>query len=961
MYIVGMTSPLQEKTLLSKLLSYITRRQEGNIISQWSVATIIIMDELIFIDEDTPPFCISLGISQCLSLIKFLNTILLSDVPYADIYLLLAIFFLITLAIAQKLNVFTRPPPVPTKQLPRRPVLQVLFKPDDVIGTQVASSSSTVGGESGYHQQQQHVDDGISLYSEDETITTYGGGDHSRSAAKEKQDGISSTRSGTASSSMGQQSSSLPAAKQQQTRSRKTASQQQQQQPRKNAILHGLPDSFAPLLSSSEMEVLTNGLTADLIHAVQVQAQVKLRHGRHIIPLDKDERRPQFWFDSKSNSTDIMETSSLADGYDSGTAKGCAVSASVTIGSERFTKEEDLDTTRQTTTRSRPMVKSADLIFDPPLRLGNVAPTLLHFPNLFEDRALPKLRRMQVVGFIIEFLASLWFLLEKILWMIERRCQVHLGRIKATPIFRGSGVDGQWRLGLSFTGHLLLFDWIPIPFISFQLPTFIIPQPHALMEYLMTKQPLASARLRRENISDEKIAVAALNALDTWSTNVKAVITPPAVEVDLTMAGGITLSFEMMHGREVANSRKGTTGRESPMPPSTMVNGIPREISSDSLTSWVTSPPHSKTDSIRNNMRSVNVPASGRVIPGKLFDANSLTPWYLETSVDGSLSKDKIVLNVSRCLGRHEDEYAAIPSRSIFTLSGSVIVARAKETATVSNRRPSPGRALIKRQLSNVHEKNLPPIHAMLLFPDTYIPSSNRTSKHLVEYDYAFDVGDETNIDAVSLSYGASHPMLKGGTIISCMLESIYAYGSIFAREGSVADPSEKVRKRNILRHLPACDFTAGIQNTYLPKHAINYFDDGNTRSIPEMEGGRVMFRILGGLDESMVRGISPNPDLVNEGVKLIADFGVSSFSSKSETRVNEFPELDVFEGSKLCSFILGTFDGSVTCHLRPQSLVATSSSSGPNVFNPLEAYEIDFSGSAVSLRLKESSFNLVS
>jgi len=75
---------------------------------------------------------------------------------------------------------------------------------------------------------------------------------------------------------------------------------------------------------------------------------------------------------------------------------------------------------------------------------------------------------------------------------------------------------------------------------------------------------------------------------------------------------------------------------------------------------------------------------------------------------------------------------------------------------------------------------------------------------------------------------------------------------------------------------------------------------------------------------------------------------------------VNEFPELEIFEGSKLCSFILGTFDGTVTCHLRPQTLVASSSSLGPNVFNPLEAYEIDFSGSTVSLRLKEASFNLV-
>lgn len=762
-------------------------------------------------------------------------------------------------------------------------------------------------------------------------------------------------------------------------------------------MLHGLPDSFAPLLSSSEMEVVTSGLTADLVHAVQASARVRLRPGRHVIPLDMDERRPQFWFDSRSGGGDDEgvdveggdgggdgdrgsveggATTASASAAAKAARRGCRVSASVFVGSERFTSSEDLDPSRATQSRSRPMVKSADLIFDPPLRLGNVAPTLLHFPNLFEDRALPRLRRMQVVGFVIEFLASLWFLLEKILWLIESKCQVHLGRVKATPIYRGSSSDGtaQWRLGLSFTGHLLLFDWLPFPFISFRLPTFIIPQPHALLEYLMTKQPLASARLKRENIGDEKIAVAALNALDTWSASVKAVVTPPAVEVDLTMAGGITLSFEMMHGRDAARGGGGGGGG----PPST-VNGIPRELSAESLTSWVTNH-HSNAADSSVRMRHITVPAAAAppppssgssghhragINPARIFDSNALTPWYFETSVDGSLTRDKIVVNVSRCLGRHEDEHAAVPSRSAFSLSGSVICCRAKESTSVSDRRPSPGRPLIKRQLSSGGRGDCPPIHALLLFPETYVSTSRRSSDHLVEYDYAFDIGEETNLDAISLSYGASHPMLKGGTIISCMLESIYAYGSIFAREGAVADPSEKLRKRNILRHLPAVDFTAGIQNTYIPKQSVNYFDDGYTHSVPEMDGGRVMFRVLGGLDDSMVttagRGAGKPPLLVKEGIKFIADFGVSSFSSTSETKVNEFPELEVFEGSKLQSFVLGTFDGTITCHLRPQSLVASSKSSGPNVFNPLEAYEIDFSGSTVALRLKEASFNLVS
>ena len=862
---------------------------------------------------------------------------------YADLFLLFFAAFLAFLALAQKFNVFTRPPPVPTKILPRRPVLQVLFKPDDYVfgmatNTYQSSSSSSsnvdVAGKlsSGImdrHAAEDH--DGISsLLSEDDAANTSWTRETSRMLDNDEKRVRESARSKP--KVQGHQSS---------TRTKKAARSRKQQHGKNSAILHGLPDSFAPLLSSSDMEVLTNGLTADLIHAIHIQAQIRLRQGPHVIPLDKDERRPQFWFDSKSAMNDIIVDNANDDS--STLQKGCKVSASVTIGSERFSLDEDLDTTRPTTSRSRPMVKSADLIFDPPLRLGNVAPTLLHFPNLFEDRALPKLRRMQVVGFIVEFLASLWFLLEKILWMIESRCQVHLGRVKATPIFWGTvGADGtkQWRLSLSFTGHLLLFDWIPFPFISFQLPAFIIPQPHALLEYLMTKQPLASARLRRENISDEKIAVAALNALETWSSTVKAVITPPAVEVDLTMAGGITLSFEIMHGREVANSR-----REPYAPPAT-VQRMQRESSDESLISWFT------------NHTNAAASPSGR-IHTKLFDSNSLTPWFFETVINGSISNDKIVLNVNRCLGRHEDETAAVPTRSFVTLSGSMVVCRADESTSLSDRRPSPGR--VKRHLSSIANHDFPPIHALLLFPNVYVPKTSRSNSHLVKYDYAFDVGDDTNIDAVSLSYGASHPMLKGGTIISCIMESIYAYGTIFAREGSVADPSEQLRKRNILRHLPALDFTAGIQNIYLPKQSINYFDDGNSRSIPEMDGGRLTFRALGGLDQSMVsQSYLTSSNLIKEGIKFSADFGVSSFSSTSEIKVKEFPELEVYEGSKLFSYILGTFDGNVTCHLRPQTLEASSSSLGPNVFNPLEAYEIDFSGSSVSLRLKEASFNLV-
>jgi hypothetical protein len=57
-----------------------------------------------------------------------------------------------------------------------------------------------------------------------------------------------------------------------------------------HAVMHmnDLPDSFAPLLSSSQMEVFDEPITADLIHAVNFRGGIKLRPGRHEMPLDKD-------------------------------------------------------------------------------------------------------------------------------------------------------------------------------------------------------------------------------------------------------------------------------------------------------------------------------------------------------------------------------------------------------------------------------------------------------------------------------------------------------------------------------------------------------------------------------------------------------------------------------------------------------------------------------------------------
>ena len=72
-----------------------------------------------------------------------------------------------------------------------------------------------------------------------------------------------------------------------------------------------------------------------------------------------------------------------------------------------------------------------------------------------------------------------------------------------------------------------------------------------------------------------------------------------------------------------------------------------------------------------------------------------------------------------------------------------------------------------------------------------------------------------------------------------------------------------------------------------------------------------------------------------------------------------QFPELDIFEGARLVSLLSGALTGRISGHLRRQVLPDSSTTTGPNVLNPLEAYEIDFSGSSLSFKIKEWSATL--
>ena len=863
---------------------------------------------------------------------------------------------------------FTRPPRVPLKRLPRRPTLQVTFKPDRLGEAQSLAAAPAVANPaaplpprppppgSGWEKQPA---DPIRLAGEEYSpvppikrragLRGWDGPDSFVPDRDWDRDADTATTSDeTAGGSSGRASASSVA----HSASRTDA----------------LPDSFAPLLSSSIMEVARHQVTPDLLHAVQAEGGVRLREGRHDLPLNKDPSRPQLV---------------LAVGRE-----GCRISVRAAVGSDGLSEDEDLDVGRPTTSRSCPMVKHAGITLDPPLPLANVAPTLVHIPTLFEDNMVPSMRRIQIVRYLLDLVGLMSFFLEKILWIVESKCQIHLSKVRVTPFYKG-----DWRLSLSFSGHLLVFGWIPIPFIGVTLPAFIIPQPHALLEKLLTAQPLASAKIRRENIEEQRIALALTRTVESWHCSTSAVATPPAVGVDLTAPGGLTVALEMMHGRDLfAGVRRQQEGQGLSPTPGAAGSGeqaapanitMPRNLSGDTLSSWAsqgdgTNQGSSAAARRRNGFGTASAPLpqrGGPVAPAAVpatetFDANQLVPWLFELSAKGRVDADKVSVAVTKLSLTHESVASSHATSSWLSMTGSIVLSKANPRVPALSSSPiaSPIKSLAqtRRLSSDLHFNSLagssdsPSVCEILLFSDQSSSTASYSKRlaHLLAYDYAFDIADDTHLDAISLSIGADHHMLKGDTIITTVVESIYAHGSLSAREGAMFDATEKRKKRNILRHLPAVDFTAGIQNIFIPEGSMSYSDDGQTKCFPELKGGKMKIRITGGfMDDASTRrdfnDETDSVDFVSDGIKVVTDFSASSFVLNNETNIHEFPELEIME-SIMSVVLSGTFGGSIATYLRPQSLGSSTSAKGPNVLNPLEAYEIDFSGSNLSLKLKE-------
>ena len=286
----------------------------------------------------------------------------------------------------------------------------------------------------------------------------------------------------------------------------------------------GLPREFVPLKAPQSLDVNLAELSPNLIEELSAELKIELNAGRYSLPLATElpllldvpsETQCKGWLSvgrtnpSAPSGTTIPPPGELGRGGTS--AKR----------------------------RSKALVTGAGLSFDPPLEIRNVVPILSKLPTLFEDRQLShalevlmalaepteesshlgRLRR-----FVLDWKERLGpepeLMLppdsrvrqgvERIRDVIgqlrqepDRLATVLLRYVSVRPVRRSAG----WQLELRFSGEVTYLGRAEMEFEDVVVPRPILPVPHALLERLLSAEPLATADLRTDRIAAEALSL----------------------------------------------------------------------------------------------------------------------------------------------------------------------------------------------------------------------------------------------------------------------------------------------------------------------------------------------------------------------------------------------------------------------------------------------------------------------
>ncbi len=281
-----------------------------------------------------------------------------------------------------------------------------------------------------------------------------------------------------------------------------------------------LPPDFAPLAPPATVRLVTDQLTGDCVDHLHTELNVSLRPGSYVFGV---------------TDADPLEVEVDAD---------CVCQAWITAN-------RGLDQVEH-----KSMVTAAELSFEPAVTLTNVWSTLSRLHTLFEDRDLAAVRkhlarlaksdtaaRAQRLG--LEWLGRLdsglaivsaaeprlGQRIEEVKAQLARGAELFLHEIEGgaglvreelkhssgrLPLIRLSHVSarpvqrrGAWELQLRFSGEFGYEGRAMTRFEDVVLPQTVFPAPHALLELLLSDNPLASANMHRDRFDQRGLALEA--------------------------------------------------------------------------------------------------------------------------------------------------------------------------------------------------------------------------------------------------------------------------------------------------------------------------------------------------------------------------------------------------------------------------------------------------------------------
>ena len=182
---------------------------------------------------------------------------------------------------------------------------------------------------------------------------------------------------------------------------------------------------------------------------------------------------------------------------------------------------------------SDPVLRWAEVSFDPPIRISNLLTTLSGVHELLDDHMLAKLRSLQPqISELLRLTSELAH------GPADNAITVLLD--SATLQLREGGDVAKLRA--SFTGRVRFFDRIYIPFKDIFLPAPVLPVLHASLTKLLSPQPFVSAELQPREDYTSQITQAFLDLVVAASGEISAEIDPPTVRTTSTTNDGSRVS-----------------------------------------------------------------------------------------------------------------------------------------------------------------------------------------------------------------------------------------------------------------------------------------------------------------------------------------------------------------------------------------------------------------------------------